>query len=89
MAALELYCDAGLWPAERPVILAIEEPEAGLHPAMQRRVATTLQALPLRGVQTIVTTHAPAFMDVASESGVRVVRHPGSQPRVIESQGRQ
>ncbi|MBA2719230.1 MAG: AAA family ATPase [Chloroflexi bacterium] len=85
LAALDLYCQADLWPAERPVILAIEEPEAGLHPALQRQVAATLRSLPSRGVQTVVTTHSPIFMDAASNKGIRVVREVGAIPRVVAS----
>ena len=75
MTALQLYCDPNLWPTgEQSVILAIEEPEAGLHPSLQREVAATLRDLPARGVQTIITTHAPLFIDAASPDGIRVVR---------------
>lgn len=83
LAALQLYAQPDTWPAERSVILAIEEPEAGLHPALQRRVAATLRSLPTRGVQVIITTHSPVFMNAADTEGVRIVRGEGSNPRFL------
>lgn len=41
--------------------LILEEPEAHLHPAMQRRLAVALARLVRRGVRVIVTTHSENF----------------------------
>ena len=72
---LELYADKGLWPASKPVILLIDEPEVGLHPSAQRRMAGALGRLRDRsGVQALIATHSPIFINAASSSGVRIVR---------------
>ncbi len=42
--------------------LTIDEPEAHLHPALQREVATFVANLVLAGVQLIVTTHSEFFV---------------------------
>jgi hypothetical protein len=74
MAALELFRDPDIWPPDRYVILAIDEPEVGLHPAAQRRVASALAGLPTYGVQTVVATHAPVFVNAAPPAGLRLIR---------------
>ena len=73
LAALELYRNPSLWPATRPVVLAIEEPEVGLHPGAQRAVARSLRDLTTFGVQTVVVTHSPIFIDAASDDGLRLM----------------
>ena len=86
IAALELYRQSDIWPARRAVILAIEEPEIGLHPALQRHVARTIAALPSFGVQTVITTHSPTFIDAAGPRGIRLITSPASgSNRIRES----
>jgi AAA domain, putative AbiEii toxin, Type IV TA system/AAA ATPase domain len=84
MAALELFRDPDIWPPDRYVILAIDEPEVGLHPAAQRRVAAALAGLSTFGVQTIVATHSPVFVNAAKPGGVRLIR---SQRDGVENRG--
>ena len=55
------------------MLLAIEEPEVGLHPAAQRAVARSLRDLTTFGVQTVVVTHSPLFIDAASDDGLRLM----------------
>lgn len=74
LAALEMYRDPELWPPEESVLLLIEEPEVGLHPAAQRRVAEAIRDLPTYGVQAVVVTHSPVFVNAAPEAGIRLVR---------------
>ncbi|MDA8519470.1 AAA family ATPase [Acidovorax sp. NCPPB 4044] len=61
LALLALLCD----PAPPPLVV-LEEPELGLHPDMLAPLARLLSEASTRA-QWIVTTHAPAFMDVFSE----------------------
>lgn len=52
---------------EPPSLIAIDEPETGLHPAMQKIVADfAVQAS--RRSQVILTTHSPEFLDAFSET---------------------
>lgn len=74
LAALELFSDASMWDPSDWVVLLVEEPEVGLHPAAQRRVARNLAALPTYGVQTVVVTHSAAVVAANSLDRVRVAR---------------
>lgn len=56
------------------LMLAIEEPEAHLHPLAQQWLARKLRVLAAEGVQVIVTTHSPYFVDVASPGTQVLVR---------------
>jgi|GEM_PF-6916694 len=74
MAALEVYRDPELWPPHRWALLIVEEPEVGLHPGAQRRVAQALAALPTYGVQTVVVSHSPVFLNGVKPEQVRIAR---------------
>lgn len=56
------------------LMLAIEEPEAHLHPLAQQWLAQKLRLLAAEGVQVIVTTHSPYFVDIASPGTHVLVR---------------
>lgn len=48
------------------LILAIEEPEAHLHPLAQQWLAEKLIKLAEAGVQVVITTHSPYFIDLTT-----------------------
>jgi hypothetical protein len=81
LAGLELYRDPDLWTPNEHVILMIEEPEVGLHPAAQRRVANELATLPTFGLQTIVGSHSPTFVGAFPTSSIRLVRTAPGDPK--------
>jgi AAA domain, putative AbiEii toxin, Type IV TA system/AAA domain len=84
LSTLELYADTDLWPATQPVMLLIDEPEVGLYPSAQRRLAKALTRLHDRsGVQALIVTHSPTLLNASSLSGIRVVyrRIEGDQDR--------
>jgi len=56
------------------LILAIEEPEAHLHPLAQAWVSQKLMELTQSGTQVILTTHSPSFIDLSSPETLVVVR---------------
>jgi putative ATP-dependent endonuclease of the OLD family len=57
-------------------ILGIEEPEAHLHPLAQRWLARNIQSICESGVQVIITTHSPDFLDIGNLEGfVRVYKN--------------
>jgi putative ATP-dependent endonuclease of OLD family len=61
---------------EDGLVLVIDEPEAHLHPLAQRWLAAKVDGLGDRGVQVIVTTHSPAFVDLSHIDGLVCVRKP-------------
>jgi len=71
IAALELLSDST--EAASAVIL-LEEPELGLHPGAQRRVAEALSRLEASlTLQTVVITHSPAILNAVPASGWRII----------------
>lgn len=92
LAALEMFMDPDLWPVQRPVIIAIEEPEVGLHPAAQQSVAASLRNLAAYNIQTMIATHSPVFVNAAPRSGIRIARlgiDPAGLPlhEILEPEG--
>jgi predicted ATPase len=65
-----------LLPAdELPLVILIDEPELGLHPAAIRALANMVYGLP-DGVQVIMTTQSPALLDCFDPGEVVVVTRP-------------
>lgn len=59
-------------------ILGIEEPEAHLHPIAQRWLSKNIKSISRNGVQVIVTTHSPEFLDIDNVEGfVKVYKESG------------
>jgi putative ATP-dependent endonuclease of OLD family len=56
------------------IILVIEEPEAHLHPLAQQWLAEQLEDMCSDGLQILITTHSPAFVNVMNLNGIVVVR---------------
>ncbi|NOZ28519.1 MAG: AAA family ATPase [Chloroflexi bacterium] len=56
------------------IILVIEEPEAHLHPLAQRWLAQQIKRMCADGLQVILTTHSPAFIDILNLEGLVLVR---------------
>jgi len=56
------------------ILLAIEEPEAHLHPLAQRWLSKKIFELCRDGLQIIMSTHSPAFIDVLGLDGFVLVR---------------
>jgi ABC-type transport system involved in cytochrome c biogenesis ATPase subunit len=86
LAILELYADPQFWEPSRPVMMLIEEPETGLHPLAQRRVAVALAGYrDKHGLQVFVTTHSPILINAAPGAILLVDRDendPGRASRV-------
>jgi len=59
------------------LILVIDEPEAHLHPLAQQWLASRLNQLAQPGLQVIITTHSPHFVDLARPENLVMVRKPG------------
>lgn len=56
------------------ILLAIEEPEAHLHPLAQRWLARKIYELCQDGLQIIMSSHSPAFIDLMGLDGFALVR---------------
>ena len=56
------------------VILVLEEPEAHLHPLAQSWLARRLGSLAEGGLQLLITTHSPHFVDLVNLEGLTLVR---------------
>ncbi|MCJ7515567.1 MAG: AAA family ATPase [Dehalococcoidia bacterium] len=52
------------------IILVIEEPEAHLHPLAQQWLAKKVRQMANDGLQIVLTTHSPAFVDLLSLEGI-------------------
>jgi predicted ATPase len=64
------------WQLERPDLLAIEEPERGLHPYLIEQVVRLLRAISIGEVgpkptQVIIATHSPALLEFVRPEEVR------------------
>ncbi len=74
LAVLDVLRDATIWRADRFTLLLIEEPEVGLDPSAQRRVAKALKELPTYHIQTVVVSHSPIMIGASHPDGWRLVR---------------
>lgn len=63
LAALSLYTDQSVWPPDASVLILLEEPEVGLHPAAERKLLAALRTLPTYGVQLIIVSHSPMLIN--------------------------
>lgn len=50
-------------------ILGIEEPEAHLHPIAQKWLAKNISSISKSGIQVVLTTHSPEFLDIENLEG--------------------
>jgi putative ATP-dependent endonuclease of OLD family len=66
------------------LLLVIEEPEAHLHPLAQRWVGRKIYELAKEGIQVVVTTHSPAFLDVEHLEGIILVRKESGATTVTQ-----
>lgn len=56
------------------IVLVIEEPEAHLHPLAQEWLARKIHEMAEDGLQVIITTHSPAFVNLTGLDGIVLVR---------------
>lgn len=56
------------------IFLIIEEPEAHLHPVMQRWLSRRIHEMSEDGLQILITTHSPAFIDLLNLEGLVLAR---------------
>lgn len=69
------YAFAAAFAAEGSgLVLVIEEPEAHLHPLAQEWLSSQLNRFAEAGVQIVITTHSPTFLDLRNLDAVVLVR---------------
>jgi hypothetical protein len=74
-------------PQGRDPILAIEEPEAFLHPTAQRTLARRIAADD--SIKRLISTHSPIFVDEASYANLKLVRdHVVYEPSEVDYEER-
>lgn len=56
------------------VLLAIEEPEVHLHPLAQKWLARKIRTMASDGLQIIIETHNPSFIDILGLDGLVLVK---------------
>jgi len=56
------------------ILLAIEEPEAHLHPLAQEWLARKIKTMASDGLQIIIATHNPSFIDILNLDGLVLVK---------------
>lgn len=81
------YAEAfGSTSSDARLLLVVEEPEAHLHPLAQRWLGRKIHELSALGVQVILTTHSPAFVDLEALEGLVLVRKrsEGESTRVVQ-----
>lgn len=66
------------------LLLVLEEPESHLHPLAQQWLARRLRSLADGGVQLVITTHSPHFIDIMNLEGLCLVRKERSSTRTIQ-----
>ncbi len=67
------YAYAMAYGQSEGMVLVIDEPEANLHPLAQQWLATRLNRLAAPGLQVVVTTHSPYFVDLARPENLVMV----------------
>jgi putative ATP-dependent endonuclease of OLD family len=65
------------------IVLAIEEPEANLHPLAQEWLARKIHQMANNGLQIVITTHSPHFVDILSLEGLVFVRKDSDNATVV------
>ena len=65
------------------IVLAIEEPEAHLHPLAQEWLARKVHQMANDGLQIVITTHSPHFVDILNLEGLILVRKNDDNATVV------
>ena len=66
------------------LIVVIEEPEAHLHPLAQEWMGQVIRDVAAAGVQVVVTTHSPKFLDMSGLDGFALARKIEGGTHVVQ-----
>lgn len=67
------------------IILAFEEPEAHLHPLAQEWLARKIHEMSADGLQIIITTHSPSFVNLLNLEGLVIVRKENGVTKIVQN----
>lgn len=67
------------------LVLILDEPEAHLHPLAQKWLARTLFRMANEGLQIVITTHSPYFIDLNYLEGLYLVKKENNATKVINN----
>ena len=68
------YAYAKAFGQQSSLLLIIDEPESHLHPIAQQWLADRLTRLSTNGLQVVITTHSPHFVDLSRPENLVLVR---------------
>lgn len=88
LAAISLAHSLALTTSDTDMILAVEEPEAHLHPAAVHELRTVLDEI-ARDQQVVITTHSPLLVSRGDVSGNVIIRENRAVQAASLSQVRQ
>jgi putative ATP-dependent endonuclease of OLD family len=80
------YAYARAFGQESGLILIIDEPESHLHPLAQQWLAARLRDLSTDGLQVVLTTHSPYFVDLSKPENLLLVRKPEADGATVVTQ---
>ena len=66
------------------IVLVVEEPEAHLHPLAQQWLARRLSSMCADGLQILMTTHSPHFIDVEGLEGLCIISKEDGHTRSVQ-----
>ncbi len=70
------------------IVLVIEEPEAHLHPLAQQWLSKKITEMAHDGLQIVITTHSPAFIDLLNLDGIVLVKKGDGSTNVVQLDSR-
>ncbi|MEM2111791.1 MAG: AAA family ATPase [Candidatus Bathyarchaeia archaeon] len=71
------------------IVLVIEEPEAHLHPLAQLWLGKRIREMAADGLQIVITTHSPAFVDILGLPGLVLVSKEDGATQVKQLSAKQ
>lgn len=82
------YAYAKAFAGSEGLVIVIDEPEAHLHPAAQAWLAAQLDRLHSDGLQVILTTHSPHFVNLVQLENIILVTKPDGEATKVRQLSR-
>ncbi|MEW6558493.1 MAG: AAA family ATPase, partial [Elusimicrobiota bacterium] len=85
VAFFQYLADRKVAGKEINLIYAIEEPEAFIHPGLQRELAKSLNELCISEFQILITSHSPVFAGFSPKEDLVLLKRTGGTAEAIQS----